>query len=182
MSIEHVIFDGFGTLVERRRPMSFYAHMQTPTSHAIAWERAMTAAFDWRAWAQELAKEKQLDADLNSIVLYSDIAQTLRMLDYAGIGYSVMSNLASCYGPPLQAQLKPWRVQNWFLSYADGMKKPDPAYYAHALSTLGLKGKNVLFVGDHAKHDVMGPSLSGLNALRVRRQALSMHAMLGPWC
>ena len=182
MSIEHVIFDGFGTLVERRRPMSFYAHMQTPTSQAIAWNCAMTAAFDWRAWAQELGKEEQLDADLNSIVLYSDIAQTLRMLDYAGIGYSVMSNLASCYGPPLQAQLKPWRVQNWFLSYADGMKKPDSCYYQHALKVLDLPARHVLFVGDHAKHDVQGPALVGMNALRVRRHVVGMRDMLEPWC
>lgn len=182
MAIEHVIFDGFGTLVERLRPMSFYAHMKCTSSVHIEWERAMTAPFDWSAWADSIGRQSELDEDLHGIVLYSDIARTLGMLGKRGIGFSVMSNLASCYGAPLRQALRPFPVQHWFLSYADGMKKPDPAYYAHALSTLGLKGKNVLFVGDHAKHDVMGPSLSGLNALRVRRQALSMHAMLGPWC
>lgn len=182
MAIEHVIFDGFGTLVERLRPMSFYAHMKSASEVPIEWERAMTAPFDWSAWAASIGRQSELEDDLSSIVLYSDIAQTLSMLDAAGIGYSVMSNLASCYGAPLQKALRPFLVQHWFLSYADGMKKPDPKYYAHALSVLGLAGDNVLFVGDHAKHDVLGPSLAGLNALRVRREALSMHAMLEPWC
>ncbi len=182
MTIEHVIFDGFGTLVERKRPMSFYAYMQTPTRQAIQWERAMTARFDWHAWAKELGRQAQLEEDLNGIVRYNDIAGTLRMLDYAGIGYSVMSNLASCYGPALQEQLRAWRVQHWFLSYADGMKKPDPRYYAHALDVLGLPARRVLFVGDHAKHDVQGPALVGMNALRVRRQVVGMRDMLEPWC
>lgn len=182
MAIKHVIFDGFGTLVERQKPMSFYAHMKCASPLLIDWEHAMTAPFAWHEWALSIEQQAKLDDDLENIVLYNDIAATLGMLDSAGIGYSVMSNLASCYGKPLQDALAGFPVQNWFLSYSDGMKKPDPRYYEHALNILGLPGKQVLFVGDHAKHDVLGPSLSGLNALRVQRHLLSMHDMLKPWC
>jgi HAD superfamily hydrolase (TIGR01549 family) len=182
MAIAHVIFDGFGTLVERQRPMAFYAHMKCKTLVPIEWAQAMTTPLPWTDWANSIGKQQELMDDLDSIVPYSDVTDTLRMLDSAGIGFSVMSNLASCYGDPLQRALSLFRVQHWFFSYADGMKKPDPRYYAHALNTLNLSGAHVLFVGDHAKHDVMGPSLAGLNALRVRRSIISMSDMLEPWC
>lgn len=182
MSIEHVIFDGFGTLVERQRPMSFYAHMQRPSKVSIDWGRAMTAPFAWEDWAASIGYQQALGDDLQSIVVYPDIAPTMRMLVDAGIGVSVMSNLASCYGPALQKAMAPFDIQHWFLSYADGMKKPDPLYYGHALNILGLPANRVLFVGDHAKHDVMGPARSGFNALRVRRSVLNMQDMLRPWC
>ena len=178
----HVIFDGFGTLVERQRPMSFYAHMKCTSSVPIQWEQAMTTTFAWNHWAQGLGLEQELLDDLESIALYNDIPKTLAMLSSAGVGFSIMSNLASCYGAPLQKALVPFCVQHWFLSYRDGMKKPDPRYYAYALATLGLVGKNVIFVGDHAKHDVLGPALSGFNAMRIRRDHMSMYEMLRPWC
>lgn len=178
----HIIFDGFGTLVERRRPMSFYAHMKCTSPVPIHWERAMTASFAWDDWAKSVGCEQELVDDLESIVVYNDIPRTFSMLSHAGVGFSIMSNLASCYGAPLQKALAPFCVQNWFLSYRDGMKKPDPRYYAYALATLGLAGKNVIFVGDHAKHDVLGPALAGFNAMRIRRDHMSMYEMLSPWC
>ena len=182
MNIKHVIFDGFGTLVERQKPMSFSTYMKCASSVQIDWARAMTAPFSWIDWAQSIGHSAQFDDDLGSIILYQDIPVTLHSLTKAGVEFSVMSNLASCYGPPLQKALSIFPVKNWFLSYADGMKKPDALYYQHALKTLGLPGRHVLFVGDHAKHDVLGPSLVGMNALRVRRDALSMNRMLEPWC
>lgn len=182
MAIAHIIFDGFGTLVERQRPMSFHAHVKRTSPIRIDWNRAMTDEFAWTQWATSLNREQELMDDLENIAVYKDIPQTLAMLSRAGVGCSVMSNLASCYGAPLQKALAPFGVQNWFLSYRDGMKKPDPRYYAHALATLGLSGKNVIFVGDHAKHDVLGPALSGLNAMRIRRDHLNMHDMLRAWC
>lgn len=182
MSIAHVIFDGFGTLVERQRPMSFYAHARRRTDVPIDWQCAMTATFAWEEWARSIGRHDELLMDLENVVLFKDIPTTIRMLVNAGVGVSVMSNLASCYGLPLQKALASFEVQHWFLSYRDGMKKPDSRYYQHALDTLGLQGRHVLFVGDHAKHDVMGPALSGLNALRVRREIVSMNRMLEPWC
>ena len=142
----------------------------------------MTASFLWDDWAKSIGRFSQFEDDLTNIAVYSDITPTLHALTRSGIGFSVMSNLASCYGPPLQKALSNFSVENWFLSYADGMKKPDALYYQHALLTLGLPPENVLFVGDHAKHDVMGPSLAGMNALRVRRELVSMDRMLEPWC
>lgn len=180
--LKHVIFDGFGTLVHRKCPMSFAQFATEPTEVAIDWKRAMTAPSDWLGWAASIGQDQALAADLSSIVLYKDIPRTLRMLDYAGIRFSVMSNLASCYGAPLQQALAPFDVHRWFLSYADGMKKPDPRYYEHALGCLDLSAGEVMFVGDHAKHDVLGPALVGLNAMRVRREHISMDAMLEPWC
>ena len=47
---------------------------------------------------------------------------------------------------------------------------------------LDLPARHVLFVGDHAKHDVQGPALVGMNALRVRRHVVGMRDMLEPWC
>lgn len=180
--LKHVIFDGFGTLVRRKCPMSFYQFTGEASAVPIDWARAMTVSQDWVAWANSIGRGAELVEDLNTISLYDDIPRTLRMLDYTGIRFSVMSNLASCYGPALQKALAPFDVDRWFLSYADGMKKPDPRYYAHALDCLGLRADEVLFVGDHAKHDVMGPALAGLNAMRVRREHIGMHTMLEPWC
>ncbi len=54
-----------------------------------------------------------------------------------------------------------------FASAALGVKKPDPAIYAHALKALGVEPEEVLFVGDRPDADVEVPRQLGMQALLV---------------
>ena len=54
-----------------------------------------------------------------------------------------------------------------FASAALGVKKPDPAIYAHALKALDLRPEEVLFVGDRPDADVEMPRRLGMRSLQV---------------
>ena len=125
MPIAHVIFDAFGTLVRRPNPFSFRHHpLPSP-------ETAMTEVRDWHAWTDQHGVQEDLQRDLDSIVAYDDVLPTLEALRQHNIGWSIMSNLASCYGDPLRRALavtETYPPKYWFLSYQDGLRKPDAVY------------------------------------------------------
>lgn len=179
MPIEHVIFDAFGTIVKRKKPFSLL-RLRAHVPAQFDWDRAMLQSFDWSRAAEGTEYAKELQEDLDGVQMFDDMPQAFEQLKTAGVSWSVMSNLASCYGPPLQKALSPFDPGQWFLSYENGMKKPNPDYYRYALKALGFTKypEKVVFIGDHARHDVLGPALEGMNALRVRRENLSMAQLL----
>lgn len=182
MSIKHIIFDGFGTLVYRKEPMNFRAMANTHSDVLIQWDEAMLRAFDWMAWSESVGLKDTLLQDLNTVEVYGDIDSTVDMLRARGIEFSVMSNLASCFGEPLQKALERFSVAHWFLSYKDEMKKPDPNYYAYALECIGGSPQDILFVGDHGMHDVAAPIAAGMRGIQIQRKEKDMRVLLEPWC
>jgi len=49
-----------------------------------------------------------------------------------------------------------------------GYKKPDPRIYTAALTRMGLRPPDVLFIGDTCEDDVLAPRRLGMQALHVR--------------
>lgn len=178
MPISHVIFDAFGTLVRRPNPLSF---RQYPIPNATM---AMREVRDWYAWAEQCDARDGLIKDIGSIESFPDTAPTLDALQSHRISWSVMSNLASCYGEPLEQTLRrthSYTPKHWFLSYKDGLQKPAPRYYNHAVRTIGLHPESILFVGDHLRHDVEGPMSVGMNAVHANRASASLLDIVIPW-
>lgn len=50
-----------------------------------------------------------------------------------------------------------------------GVRKPDPAIFAHALGRLGTIGRPAAYIGDNPQHDVAGAHAAGLAAIWLRR-------------
>ena len=171
MSIAHVIFDAFGTLVRRPNPFSFRHHpLPSP-------ETAMTEVRDWHAWTDQHGVQEDLQRDLDSIVAYDDVLPALEALRQHNIGWSIMSNLASCYGDPLRRALavtETYPPKYWFLSYQDGLRKPDAVYYNSAVLTIGLHPEALLFIGDTRRDDVEGPASVGMNAVLLDRNRTTL--------
>lgn len=46
----------------------------------------------------------------------------------------------------------------------EGLRKPDPAIFLRALTKLGVKAEETLFVGDHPENDIRASRAAGLRA------------------
>ena len=53
-----------------------------------------------------------------------------------------------------------------------GVRKPDPAFFAHVVELAGVPATEVAYVGDRVDNDVLPAARAGLVAVHVRR---------GPW-
>ncbi|HSQ41943.1 MAG TPA: HAD family hydrolase [Fibrobacteraceae bacterium] len=67
------------------------------------------------------------------------------------------------------SELSPW-LDAVIISGECGLKKPDPAIFRLALSSLGTSPKWTWFVGDHPQQDSAGAHLSGLHAILLQRE------------
>jgi putative hydrolase of the HAD superfamily len=57
------------------------------------------------------------------------------------------------------------------ISEAVGLKKPDPAIFALAVSDLGVDARSTLFVGDNPEVDIVGAAAAGLQTAWFRNSA-----------
>lgn len=60
------------------------------------------------------------------------------------------------------------RLDPIVISEAVGVRKPEPAIFAHALAALALGPEEVAFVGDNPEADVAGAKAAGLRAVWMR--------------
>ena len=63
-----------------------------------------------------------------------------------------------------------------------GAAKPDPAMFHAALAILGESAQNMLHVGDHPEHDVLGAQRAGVRAVWLNRHAAHWPTHLVPPC
>src|SRR5882757_339298 len=91
------------------------------------------------------------DPSYNEFAL--DVAPTIRRLAGAGIKVGVISDIHFDLRPVFAAQGLDTSIDEYVLSYEQGVQKPDPAFFEIALEKLGTPPQETLMVGDRASHD-----------------------------
>jgi len=184
-SIDAVVFDVYGTLVEigdKRAPfrrLLRIGEQQGRPASVLDAATLMSAPLNLHAAAAHLSIEldpdqlRELEADLRSeiasIRLFPDTVPTLQALRARGIKLGLCSNLAADYAAPI-VKLLPIQLDAYTWSFEAGAIKPDPAIYAHACAALGCAPERVLMVGDTPAADVDGPRAIGMQSILLDRR------------
>jgi 2-haloalkanoic acid dehalogenase type II len=102
---------------------------------------------------------------------FADAEPALRALRARGVRTAVASNWDVSL-PEVLGRVGLLRLVDAVVSSAEvGRAKPDPALFERALSLLGARPEEALYVGDSAPHDLEGAAAAGVRAvLLVRRE------------
>ncbi|TFV86158.1 HAD family hydrolase [Blastococcus sp. CT_GayMR16] len=95
-----------------------------------------------------------------------DVADTLRLLNGAGLRIAVVSDVHVDIRPAFEAAGLAGLVDVFTLSFEQGVQKPDPAMFTHTLSALGVAAGEALMVGDRSRPDGAAVE-SGITTLLV---------------
>lgn len=112
--------------------------------------------------------EKDIQEELNSLSLFSDVRSTLTGLTERGIPFAICSNLAAPYGEAVGQLLGDFRFIRC-LSYEIGFIKPELGIYQFLLTESGLSPENCIFIGDTFIADYQAPIQFGMNARHLVR-------------
>lgn len=178
--IKAVLFDAYGTLCEIHERHNPYKPILKvwPSGLAAAYQAIMTRD----ATPAELAEEaglsaqvaQKIDADVSaeiaSIRLFPEVAETLNKIRGLGLKWGVISNLATPYAQPL-LDLLPIAPDACIWSFAVGYRKPEEAIYDCACQALGLTPSEILIVGDSYENDFNAPRQLGMQAKLLSREA-----------
>lgn len=84
---------------------------------------------------------------------YPDTAEVLRRLRAQGVRIGVISNIAFDIRPAFRRLGVFELVDDFFLSYLEGVIKPDPAVFLRVCERLGVQPAEAVMVGDSAEAD-----------------------------
>jgi len=99
-----------------------------------------------------------------------DVVSTLTTLHEAGLRLAVLSDIHFDLRPAFDAAGLAGLIDVFVLSFEQGLQKPDPALFEHALAALGTQAYETLMVGDRARpgrtrrragHHHLAPAASG---------------------
>lgn len=183
MNIKAVVFDLFGTLVQRTDKRNCYRNLfhlldVDPTEGAI---QAMTMDLNFRELAEHLHPghgidinelEEELQSDLAGIKLYPDVIETLETLKMQNIQVALLSNLAQPYALPALELIGSSFVETVF-SFKIGLLKPDPRIFIATAQKLLLSAENIIMIGDTLKDDYLGSTAAGMHALLIDRSGIA---------
>ena len=124
------------------------------------------------------ASEADIALQQQSITLFDDAIPTFRLLRGKGIKVGLISNLAQPYGGPIRDLIAD-EVDDYIFSFEVGFIKPDKAIFDQACKRFSCAHNDALMVGDSFRSDYQGAKLAGLDALLLKRDALSdeMHVI-----
>ena len=177
--IDAVIFDLFGTLIYLPRDTNPYLQLcRAIGSSKRIRESLVVDAPTLADFCEHLGVEhpsnladiqRDLDSDIDSVVVYPDSLPTLRSIREQGLRVGLISNLASPYKLAV-AQIDLESYFDVVLYSCDlGIAKPHPQIYQAALSQLGTTSTSTLMVGDSQRADVDGPMSCGIRGLLIDR-------------
>ena len=192
MPVAAAIFDAFGTVVQIGRKRYPYRQLlrlgalQGRRPSAADLHRLMTSSLDLDAAAetfgicvspaQMMSLQHDLTDELDSITVYPDAIDALRLLKAEGIATGICSNLAAPYGPVLRQLFSD--VHGFALSYEVGEMKPHPGIYRDICHQLGVNpargmppsGERVVMIGDSMQCDRDGPEAIGITGFYLDRK------------
>jgi FMN phosphatase YigB (HAD superfamily) len=192
MPVAAAIFDAFGTVVQIERKRHPYTQLlrlgalQGRRPSAADLHRLMTSSLDLDAAAetfgicvspaQMTSLQHDLTDELDSITVYPDAIDALRLLKAEGIATGICSNLAASYGPVLRQLFS--EVDGFALSYEVGEMKPHPGIYRDICHQLGVNpargmppsGERVVMIGDSMQCDRDGPAAIGISGFYLDRR------------
>lgn len=174
--IEAIAFDAFGTLVEitdKRQP--FWSLVAGEPSNALL-QHALRYPVGLKELSRQLSSpisgerlaelEADLDAELKSVRLRPGMDLVWQVAQRTGLQIAICSNLAEPYENPLVEQM-PGKPDVSVLSFQARLIKPQPEIYHLVCNRLGLEARQVLFVGDSMKADVIGPAAIGALSMPI---------------
>lgn len=179
-----VMFDLFGTLIR-------YGIMHHPFRQLLKWARengrqpkaedarklmTMNADIPELAAALDISVpsllidqiKTNIQEELDSLSLYTDVKPTLAKLSHQGIPFAICSNLAFPYGEAVDRLLRDFKFIRC-MSYEVDFIKPDAGIYQFLIDKTNVRPENCLFIGDTLLADYDGPRQFGMNALHLVR-------------
>lgn len=93
------------------------------------------------------------ESDYGQNPFASDAAPTILALRHAGILVGIVSDIHFDVRPAFAAVGLADAVNSYSLSFEIGAQKPDPAMFAHALTSLGIPAHEAIMVGDRSRPD-----------------------------
>ncbi|OLR90264.1 HAD family hydrolase [Actinokineospora bangkokensis] len=190
-SSEHTYLAADGTEISPERVVELFALMTIPTGTPEhlpadlhqAWHRrdldpeVHRASYEASLGSPALGLAEGVPSrlydrmlDPASWVPYPDTPELLRLLRAAGVKVAVVSNIAWDLRPTFAAHGLADLVDEFVLSYAEGVVKPDPKIFRLACDRLGVEPADALMVGDSAEADG-GAARIGCRFERVEPQA-----------
>jgi putative hydrolase of the HAD superfamily len=101
--------------------------------------------------------------------IYPDVKETLTELGRRKLRLAVASN----WDLRLPALLNDLGLapffERQFISFAVGFAKPDPRFFTHALSEMGVLGLEAIHIGDDLEEDVRAAESAGMRAYHIDR-------------
>jgi putative hydrolase of the HAD superfamily len=116
-------------------------------------------------WQQTRSKQDQ------SPRLFTNVRETLEQLNAKSYKLAIISNGSK---QKQEQQLKLLKLQSLipdqhlFSSQQDGIRKPNPQIFRHALQTLRIPASQAIMVGDSWKNDIVGAVSAGIDAIWIR--------------
>jgi putative hydrolase of the HAD superfamily len=181
--MKSIIFDFYGTLAFPKVRTSPYQRLFKSLSGAgISYrsftEQVMTQNFDsFSAIATELGLtdkdfsnlEQALAEEINSVILYDEVAQVLEKLSKQTEIY-LLSNLATPYKSPFYTLgLDQW-INAAFFSCDIGHIKPQASAFEYVLSSINKSPEEVIMIGDSFNADFLGAKNCGIEAIWLQRK------------
>lgn len=191
MNITAAIFDAFGTTVHITRPRHPYRQLlrdgssqgrvpsaddlHTLMTNELSLDEA-ACVFGIRLTPARLHDlEQDLEEELASLRAYPDALEAIAMLQCAGVGVAICSNLAKPYGSTIKQALP--NLDGYVFSYEEGVMKPNPIIYRETCNVLGVQPGNefsgqgrVVMIGDSPRCDRDGPRRVGICGVLLRRE------------
>lgn len=175
-----ILLDAFGTLCEIRERHNPYKPIlkSWPLGLAAAFQVIMTRDATPAELAEEAGLSEQvaqkidanISAEIASMRLFPEVAETLARLKKSGMKWGIISNLAPPYAQRL-LDLLPIAPDACIWSFNVGYRKPEKAIYDCACTALDLTASDILIVGDSYENDFNAPRQFGMQAKFLSREA-----------
>jgi FMN phosphatase YigB (HAD superfamily) len=140
---------------------------------------AMTSGLGLEELAQVLSPHHEADlseivanlrAEVASVTLFDDVADSLARLRRLGLKLWVASNLAPLYAVPLRTMLGDL-VDGFCFSFEAGSIKPESEFFGRLCSVVRCAAALALMAGDSLRSDVEGARAAGMQAVHLARDS-----------
>ncbi|MBD0379909.1 HAD family hydrolase [Paenibacillus sedimenti] len=198
MSIQAVLFDLDGTLLDRDTSLALFVRDQYDRysqfqvvekdifvqrfieldNHGYVWKdkvyQQLIDEFSIRGveWTDLLSD--YLNCFQKHCIGFPNLVNMLTQLKSNGVRIALVSN---GYGQFQSDNFKALGISHLFdevlISEWEGLRKPDPAIFIRALSKLGVEAEEAIFVGDHPENDIRASRAVGIKAVWKRNNPKS---------
>lgn len=183
------VFDVFGTIADVTAPNRAYKELMQELKSVgydvkdkkwdfLTIDRSFAEVLkkeDPESWLSKEVKnklEESLVEEVNSIRLYDDVIPVFKFLMDREIGVALCSNLATPYASKVVSLLSEAVPDVMIWSFELGIAKPHPGMFYEACKRMGVEERRTVMVGNSDRNDVIAARAVGLQAFKIKRNAL----------
>ncbi|WP_379154904.1 HAD family hydrolase [Paenibacillus sp. sgz5001063] len=198
MGIKAVLFDLDGTLLDRDTSLFFFVRDQYDRytqlqlvekdifvqrfieldNHGYVWKDKVYQQLIDEFSIQDMEWTELLSDYLTNFqrhcIGFPNLVNMLTLLKNNGVRIALVSN---GYGQFQYDNFRALGISHLFdevlISEWEGLRKPNPEIFIRALSKLGVKAEDALFVGDHPENDIRASRDVGIKAVWKRNKQFS---------